>query len=82
TKCGANVTGLCFQSKLNLSECEYWVPTSSNSPNKATKKATLASGQNRVKKQPTTEGVEWTGFPLRLTEIEQISRRANPLIIA
>ncbi|WP_133256921.1 TRAFAC clade GTPase domain-containing protein [Hymenobacter edaphi] len=83
-KCGANATGLCLLNNPKLTDCEHWQPDATNAADASNKKAKSTSGQTRAKRGQALEGqsVEWTGYPLRLAEIELVSRRTNPLIIA
>jgi Double-GTPase 2 len=82
--CTAATTGHCFNNKGSMAECENWVPSGQVTATMPSATGVPVSGQPKQTRSDASkkQGVEWSGFPLRLAEIELISRRSNPLIIA
>lgn len=83
-KCLIGTTGLCFNNKPNLNKCKDWIAEATVAIKTPVGKGKAVAGQTRQKRGelPGSQAVEWSGFSLRLQELELVSRRSNPLIIA
>lgn len=80
-ECPAVKTGHCFENKPNLKDCDHW---ESGQVGTNRKKVEPTNSQSKTKHLGSAEeqSVVWSGYPFQLADVELVSRRSNPLIIA
>ncbi|MVM29271.1 hypothetical protein GO755_04445 [Spirosoma sp. HMF4905] len=83
-RCPAAKTGLCYDNLPDLEHCPNWQLGAAESASSIEGASSIDTTQQITKGNTISDSqnVIWTGYPLKLTEIELISRRTNPLIVA
>jgi len=81
SQCTAGDTGFCHLNKDQPADCPNWEPTIGSKAT-ATKKPASKTVSGKQSSPVESSGVEWNGHSFGLPQLELVSRRANPLLIA
>lgn len=78
--CVAAKTGLCFDN-LTLEKCPRWVAAGVAQAKPAGQRKAPVAASKRPR-AGASQGVDWTGDALHLPDLELVSRRSNPMLLA